>query len=196
MADVVQSIAHASALQVCGWLWIAWIFYWTVSSQFVLKTKKNETFQRLQHTIPTLVGIMTIFYGTEIPALSWGPLYAKGVVNWIGVPVTLAGHLFSIWARIHLGKYWSGTVALKYGHKIVDTGPYRFVRHPIYTGLLSSVLGSAIAAGTIQAFCGFLVMIVGYYIKWKREEKIMRSEFGADYVNYMKRTKAIIPFVY
>jgi protein-S-isoprenylcysteine O-methyltransferase Ste14 len=189
-------MADLSALKVCGWLWMAWIFYWVFSAQFVLKMKKNETFQRLQHTIPTFIGLMTIFYGTEIPELSWGPAYAKGIVNWIGVPVTLAGHAFSIWARIHLGKYWSGTVALKHDHKIVDTGPYRFVRHPIYTGLLTSVLGSAVAAGTIQAFFGFVVMIFGYIIKWKREEKIMLSEFGPAYANYMKKTKAVIPFVY
>lgn len=186
---------YSLPLEICGWLWMAWIFYWVISAQFVLKTKKNETIARLQHTIPTLIGVLTIFYGPGIPPLSWGPLYDIPALAWLGVPVTAAGHAFSIWARVHLGKYWSGTVALKHDHKIVDTGPYRLVRHPIYTGLLLSAFGSAMAAGTKEAFVGFAVMIVGYIIKWKREENLMLQEFGPAYSDYMKRTKTIIPFV-
>lgn len=183
-------------LQVCGALWCGWVFYWVVSAQFTLKMTKNETFQRLQHTVPTLIGILTIFYGHEIQALDWGQLYTNAAVAWLGVFVTAAGHAFSIWARIHLGKYWSGTVALKYEHKIIDTGPYAFVRHPIYTGLLTSALGSAMATGTKEAFAGFAIMILGYIVKWKREEKLMLQEFGLAYADYMKRTKTIIPYLY
>jgi protein-S-isoprenylcysteine O-methyltransferase Ste14 len=177
-------------------LWAGWIIYWIASSQFVLKTKKYETWQRFQHTVPTTIGIVTIFFGPESDVFDWGPLYDIPLVAWLGVLVTGAGHVFSIWARIHLGKYWSGTVALKHDHKIVDTGPYHLVRHPIYTGLLSSAFGSAMAAGTKEAFFGIAVMIVGYVIKWKREEKIMLEEFGPAYADYMKRTKVIIPYLY
>ena len=181
---------------VCCALWIGWILYWLVSSQFVLKTKKNETWQRLQHTIPTTIGVMTIFYGPAIDIFNWGKLYDSVIIGWLGVLVTAAGHAFSIWARIHIGKYWSGTVALKHDHKIIDTGPYGLVRHPIYTGLLSGALGTAMAAGTKEAFFGVAIMIPGYILKWKREEKIMLAEFGQGYADYMKRTKVIIPYVY
>jgi protein-S-isoprenylcysteine O-methyltransferase Ste14 len=183
-------------LHVCGWLWLAWIFYWVVSAQFTLKTKRHETFARLQHTIPTAIGVVTIFNEGRVPELSWGRLHDCAALAWSGVALTVAGHAFSVWARIHLGKYWSGTVALKVDHKIIDTGPYALVRHPIYTGLLTSALGSAIAAGTKEAFVGLFIMIAGYIVKWKREEKIMLSEFGAAYADYMKRTKVIVPFLY
>ncbi len=176
-------------------MWLGWIIYWIASSQFVLKTKKSETWQRL-HFPPTTIGVLTVFFGPGIDIFNWGPLYDGALIGWFGVLVTAAGHGFSIWARIHIGKYWSGTVALKEDHRIVDTGPYRLVRHPIYTGLLSAVLGTAMAAGTKEAFFGFAVMIPGYIIKWKREEKIMLGEFGPAYADYMRRTKVIIPFVF
>jgi protein-S-isoprenylcysteine O-methyltransferase Ste14 len=96
---------------------------------------------------------------------------------------------------VHIGKYWSGTVALKEGHRLVSTGPYSLVRHPIYTGLLAAVLGSAIAAGTWEAFLGFAVMIPAYIIKWRREERLLEGEFGQEYRDYMKKTKAIVPYI-
>ena len=186
---------HFTPINICGLLWLAWMFCWIVSAQFVLKMKKNEHIQRLQHTVPTAFGMLAIFHQGQIPELSWGALYDSAALAWTGVALTATGHAFSGWARVHIGKYWSGTVALKEGHKLVTTGPYAFVRHPIYTGLLTSVLGSAMAAGTREAFAGFAVMIVGYIIKWRREEKLMRQEFGQEYADYMARTKAIIPYV-
>jgi protein-S-isoprenylcysteine O-methyltransferase Ste14 len=191
-----SALAQNLPLHVCGWLWLAWVFFWVVSSQFTLKTKKDETYQRFQHTVPTAIGVVTIFHEGRIPELSLGMLYDGAALAWSGVALTAAGHVFSIWARVHLGKYWSGTVALKVDHKIVDTGPYRLVRHPIYTGLLTAALGSAMAAGTAEAFIGLAIMIAGYAVKWKREEKIMLSEFGPAYADYMKRTKVIIPYIY
>lgn len=104
--------------------------------------------------------------------------------------------MFSSWARIHLGQYWSGTVALKEGHKLVTSGPYRLVRHPIYTGLFMAVLGSAAAAATVEAFVSFAVMLAAYAVKWRREEKLLLGEFGQEYRDYMTRTKALIPYLF
>ncbi len=182
-------------LDICGWLWMAWAFYWVVSANFTLKTKKNETIARLQHTIPTFFGMVAIFHRGSVPALDWGHLHHCIPVAWLGVLITLAGQGFAVWARIHLGKYWSGTVALKENHKLVTSGPYAFVRHPIYTGLLSAVLGSAMAAGTWEALAGFAAMVPAYILKWKREEWVMSREFGTEYDSYKKRTKAILPFL-
>jgi protein-S-isoprenylcysteine O-methyltransferase Ste14 len=183
------------ALLACAWLWAAWAFIWVVTAQFTLKMKKNETVARLQHTVPTFIGLVTVFHNGQVPEIALGQAYDSDILRWMGVAVTILGHAFSIWARKHLGKYWSGTVALKHGHKIIDTGPYALVRHPIYTGLLLASFGSAMAAGTCEAFIGVAIMIPAYWIKWRREEKIMTQEFGAQYTAYMARTKAIIPYV-
>lgn len=181
-------------LQACAWLWAIWLFYWVVSAQFVLKQKKKEGLARIQHTIPTFIGFLCIFH--VLSEEVWlGQAIGSVPVKWAGVALVAAGHLFSVWARIHIGKYWSGTVALKEGHKLVTTGPYALVRHPIYTGLLTSVLGSAIAAGTGEALIGFAVMIPAYVRKWRREERLMEGEFGQEYRDYMKKTKAIVPYV-
>ena len=187
--------AMFTPLDICGWLWMAWALYWVISANFTLKTKKNETIARLQHTIPTFFGMVAIFHRHSVPAIDWGRWHDSAAIAWIGTVITLAGQAFAVWARIHLGKYWSGTVALKENHRLVTSGPYALVRHPIYTGLLSAVLGSALAAGTVEALAGFAVMIPAYILKWKREEWLMSLEFGAEYAAYKARTKAIIPFI-
>jgi protein-S-isoprenylcysteine O-methyltransferase Ste14 len=177
-------------------LWIGWIFVWIVFANFTLKMKRNEGLARLQHTVPTTLGLLLIFHdGPDLAFLSLGRLHDCAALAWFGAALTAAGQGFSIWARVHLGKYWSGTVALKEGHKIVSSGPYAVVRHPIYTGLLSAALGSALAAGTKEAMLGILILFPSYALKWRREEKLMLGEFGAEYEAYRKRTKAIIPYL-
>jgi protein-S-isoprenylcysteine O-methyltransferase Ste14 len=185
----------AAPLHICGLLWAIWIVYWIASAAFTLKTKKNEGIARLQHTAPTAFALFAVFHEGRIPELSWGQLHDIAALAWFGVALTVSGLCFSAWARVHLGKYWSGTVALKEGHRLVDTGPYRLVRHPIYTGLLFAALGSALAAGTVEALAGVVVMVPAYIIKWRREERLMLGELGVAYADYMKRTKAIIPYV-
>ena len=182
-------------LAICSWLWAFWALVWVVSANFTLKTKQYEKIARLQHTVPTTFALIAIFFSRDIPELDWGRLHNSEIIAWLGVVLTALGHGFSFWARRHLGKYWSGTVALKENHKLIDTGPYALVRHPIYTGLLLAVFGSALAAGTVQAVVAFCIMVPAYIIKWRREEKLMRQEFGQEYAAYMQRTKAIIPYV-
>lgn len=182
-----------SPLQFCGLLWTGWIIYWAAAAPFTLKVKQREGLARLQHTVPTAFALLAVFHDGHIPELAWGRLHDLAAIAWLGVLLTLAGHCFSVWARVHLGKYWSGTVALKEGHRIVDTGPYRHLRHPIYTGLLAAALGSALAAGTVEALAAVILMVPAYAIKWRREERLMLGEFGSAYAEYMKRTKALIP---
>jgi len=182
-------------LDICGWLWIGWAFIWIVSANFTLKTKQRETIQRLQHTIPTTFCLIAIFHRGSVPELDWGRAHNSAILSWIGMGLTVVGHAFSIWARAHLGKYWSGTVALKQDHRLITSGPYAFVRHPIYTGLLLAVFGSALAAGTVEAIVSFCIVVPAYIIKWRREERLMRQEFGAAYEEYARNTKAIIPYL-
>lgn len=185
---------YSPPLFLCLAAWVAWVAYWRFMSFFTLRKKKSEGLIALQHGLPTAIGLLLIFHGAFFPELAFENLYA-GAVCWLGVPLTIAGFIFAIWARLHLGKYWSGTVALKHGHKLIDTGPYAFVRHPIYTGLLTAVLGSAIAAGTLEGYIGFFIMVPAYIIKWRREEKLMKQEFGSPWDDYVARTKAIIPYL-
>src|SRR5262249_43201907 len=115
--------------------------------------------------------------------------------GWGMAAVTLAGFLFAWWARIHLGALWSGSVTRKEDHRIVDTGPYGLVRHPIYTGLLAAAFAMAVVKATPIGFAGAVLMTLGYWLKAKVEEGFLRSELGAEgYDAYRKRVPMLIPF--
>jgi protein-S-isoprenylcysteine O-methyltransferase Ste14 len=101
----------------------------------------------------------------------------------------------AVWARLILGRNWSGVITLKEGHELIERGPYRVVRHPIYTGILAMLAGTAIALGYFGGFLGFLLVFVSFWLKLKREEDLMLEHFPAKYAAYQRRVKRIIPFL-
>ena len=131
----------------------------------------------------------------------WMPLFLRIPALWTQSPLaagtglvfTVAGLCFAVWARMHLGKYWSGRITLKENHRVIQTGPYAWVRHPIYSGLILALFGTAITLGTISAYAGFVFMLISFVRKLKIEEIWLRSQFGAEYEAYQNRVKALIP---
>jgi protein-S-isoprenylcysteine O-methyltransferase Ste14 len=107
----------------------------------------------------------------------------------------LVGVAFCFWARAVLGRNWSGTVTLKENHELIVRGPYRLVRHPIYTGLLAMALATAIQRGDIGGILGFLLIAVSFWIKSTHEEEVMLKQFPDQYPAYRERVKRIIPFI-
>jgi len=117
-------------------------------------------------------------------------------LGWAMVALAVAGFLFMWWARIHLGKLWSASVRLKSDHRIVDTGPYAFVRHPIYTGIILAGFASAILRGTAAGFLGAILMTVSWYIKARMEEQFLREQLGTEnYDAYARRVPMLVPFL-
>jgi protein-S-isoprenylcysteine O-methyltransferase Ste14 len=109
--------------------------------------------------------------------------------------LTLPGFGFAWWARVHLGKLWSGSVARKAGHQVVDTGPYAIVRHPIYTGLIAATLVSAVAVGTIVSMLGLGAMILGFWLKARLEERFLVEQLGPQaYDRYCRSVPMLVPF--
>lgn len=125
-----------------------------------------------------------------------GPLWqTPDTIGWVLVALTAGGFLFCWWARIHLGSLWSGWVTKKTGHHVVDTGPYRLVRHPIYTGIILASYATAIEKGTGLALIGAGVMVLGWYIKARLEERFLRQELGREaYDAYAAHVPMLIPF--
>jgi protein-S-isoprenylcysteine O-methyltransferase len=118
--------------------------------------------------------------------------------DWVrvtGAVVCVLGLYVTIWARWTLAGNWSSDVTFKQGHELVKTGPYRFVRHPIYTGLQVMCLGSAIEIGRLRCFLAILVVGIGFWIKLKQEERLMLRHFPDEYPAYRKQVKALVPFV-
>jgi protein-S-isoprenylcysteine O-methyltransferase Ste14 len=112
-----------------------------------------------------------------------------------GVALVAFGLLFTVWARVVLGGNWSGSVTLKQHHEIVRTGPYRWIRHPIYTGLVLAFIGSAVARGEWRGVLAVAIVIAALWRKWRLEERWLMESFGTAYADYRKTTWALIPFI-
>lgn len=112
-----------------------------------------------------------------------------------GSVLTLAGVLFAVWARTTLGRNWSARVTIKHNHELVVRGPYTFVRHPIYTGIITGLLGTALIYGDIRGLMGVLVYALGLWLKSRTEERFMLQQFDGRYAEYRRHTKALVPFV-
>jgi protein-S-isoprenylcysteine O-methyltransferase Ste14 len=117
-------------------------------------------------------------------------------ISWLGVSAVLIGTGLAIWARSSLGGNWSGTAALKEGHILTRSGPYRFVRHPIYTGILAAVLGTALANGSLLALFAVPLCTLSYWLKIHSEERLLLTRFGSDYLQYRQRVKALVPYLF
>jgi protein-S-isoprenylcysteine O-methyltransferase Ste14 len=115
--------------------------------------------------------------------------------GYVGLAIQLACILLTVWARLHLGESWSSKVLVAPGQQLIDTGPYRKVRHPIYTGILGMFVGTAIVTGELHGLIAIVIMAVAYWRKIRVEERLLVSELRDTYEGYRRRTWALIPFL-
>jgi len=179
------------------WAWCAWALYWLVSSIGNKATQRREPLgSRLAYVLPLVLG--GVLLGVRV--LPWAALLGTRLwprsflVYCVGFLILLAGLAFAVWARMHLGRNWSGAVTVKEDHELIRTGPYRFVRHPIYTGILTAVIGTAICSGTLRAALGFALIAAALAYKLRKEEAFMREVFPGQYDTYRGEVPALIPF--
>jgi protein-S-isoprenylcysteine O-methyltransferase Ste14 len=176
-------------------LWLLFAVYWLVSALKRKKTKQRETIaHRLSYILP-IIGAFYLLYNSR-----WGFEWTRKYfvpdtpqVQWAGVAVMLVGLGFACWARVHLGTNWSGTVTLKEGHELIRTGPYRNIRHPIYTGILIGFLGWAIVGGQVRGLVAMAVVWLSFLIKARQEEKFLAQEFGAKFEEHARHTGMFLP---
>jgi protein-S-isoprenylcysteine O-methyltransferase Ste14 len=191
-------VHHAPAIyrQVIGLLWFAWAVYWMVSSiRIKAAVRRESTASRLAHVVPLVVGGVLIGW-RDMP---WGALNLRLwphslLAYGIGLALLVVGLAFAVWARVHLGRNWSGSVTVKEGHELIRSGPYAYVRHPIYTGLITAVLGTAIISGTLRAALGLVIITVSLLRKLRTEEAFMRDTFPGEYQRYCAQVPALLPF--
>jgi protein-S-isoprenylcysteine O-methyltransferase Ste14 len=177
-------------------MWLAWVLYWVVSAATAKATQRRESLgSRLSHVLPLLFGVYLIVWPqVRVPWISDQLLPDVLARYWLATALVALGLGFTVWARIHLGRNWSGSVTQKEGHELIRSGPYAFVRHPIYTGLLAALLGSAIALGEPRGFLGALIVLGAFWRKLRIEEGFMRDLFPGQYERYAAEVPALVPF--
>jgi len=179
-------------------VWIAFLLYWQIKAAGTKTTQRLEpAASRILRALTFLI-VIVLLSTTRIP-LRWlyRELWPSGIWPfWIGAAVTVAGLLFAVWAREHLGSNWSRAVTIKQGHELITTGPYAVVRHPIYTGILTGFLGTAIALSQVRGFICFVLVFLVFWAKLRMEEQWMRSQFGETYATYAHQTAALVPYLF
>jgi protein-S-isoprenylcysteine O-methyltransferase Ste14 len=178
-------------------LWLAWLAYWTIAARNVKATRRQESWiSRLITVVPiVLTAVLLVSRNRNLPWLNVRFLPPAMVFYWLGLLITALGLGFAMWARIHLGRNWSGTVTVKDDHELIRSGPYGLVRHPIYSGLLLAILGTALAFGEWRGLLAFGCLSVAFVLKLRREESFMAEAFPTEYPRYRTEVPALIPFV-
>lgn len=178
-------------------MWLTWALYWWALSRNVKSTARRESVaSRLSHIAPLLLAVVLLWPRSfPFPVLGERFLPPSAWVFWSGAALTLAGLLFTVWARVHLGRNWSGIVTVKEGHELITSGPYSMVRHPIYSGLLLAFAGSAVARGEWRGVLAVALVLWALWRKLGIEERWMREQFADAYRAYSQRVAALIPFL-
>ena len=189
------SVSAHHAFRICGRAWAIWALYWLAMSVVSKRTRRRESpRQRLEHIIPAVIGFLLLFNDDfrwrslarvifpDVPALMLAC-----------VMVTVLGLLFSVWARLALGSNWSGSVTIKDDHKLIRRGPSRFIRHPIYTGMLAALRGTAVTQQQLSGLLGFVIILFALYRKALREESFLSEEFGGAFAEHRQHTGMFLP---
>jgi protein-S-isoprenylcysteine O-methyltransferase Ste14 len=188
-----MSIVHANLI---GALWIAWAVYWVVAARSAKQDRRQESaLSRAGHIVPLGIAAYLLWVPAMPGLLGERFLPDTPAMFQVGLAVTALGLGFAVWARRMLGRNWSGIVTVKQDHELVRSGPYRFVRHPIYTGLLIAFIGTAIARGEWRGIVAVLIVFAAFWHKLKIEERFMIETFGDAYLRYRTEVRALIPFV-
>jgi protein-S-isoprenylcysteine O-methyltransferase Ste14 len=179
---------------ICYILWAAFYVLWLVWALWLKQTERRDFGLAYHfHRVLVIVGFVLIFY--RLPG-RW--LYRRLLTQalWLdvlGIVLTLAGFSFAIWARSYLGRNWSPGVTSKVQHELIRTGPYRWVRHPIYSGLLTAIFGTVLVQGEVRSVLALPLFYTGWKIKSHLEERMMTGTFGSAYTAYASSVGAIFP---
>ncbi|MGQ0533878.1 MAG: methyltransferase family protein [Caulobacteraceae bacterium] len=186
-----------------GVAWLAWVASWLVAAAWTRTTVKRAGYWReFPARLVALIGGVLLFasFATEgsLFAVRWDAVRwdLDERTKWLLFAGVIAGMAFAWWARLHLGALWSGTVTRKQDHRIVDTGPYGVVRHPIYSGILFAVWMTALERERIEPLAGALLLSVGLWMRARLEERFLAEELGSEaYGAYSLRVPMLVPFL-
>jgi protein-S-isoprenylcysteine O-methyltransferase Ste14 len=190
--------------QIVAVCWVIFLLYWFISALSVKSIQETRGWLGGSwYSILYVIGFLFIGnfrflgrFGVPIGILGFILFQHTLVQNIVVIVLLIVGLIIAIVARRTLAGNWSGQVALKKDHVLITTGLYQYVRHPIYTGMLMMILGTALSYGTLGATLGFLIILLGVLVKLNEEEALMTQHFSQEYLSYKQRTKTLIPFIW
>jgi protein-S-isoprenylcysteine O-methyltransferase Ste14 len=179
-------------------LWTAVAAYWIIAAFFVKKTVKREfgAGRMFYILIWSIACIMLFTNDLPVPFLYKPLLFQDFTWKLAGLILCCMGLLFSVWARIYLGRNWSGNITIKKEHELIVSGPYAITRNPIYSGFLLAFFGCAMTLGQMKGYLSLPFIFLGISMKIRIEEKFMRGMFREKYQTYRDQVKRLIPFFY
>lgn len=180
---------------IADYLWGAFFLFLILAALGTKKTQQSESVaSRLSYTVIIALGFGLMFWvnvGVGALDVRWLPQLDAAEIA--GVAIIIVGLAFAVWARLHLKSNWSGVVTVKRDHQLIRSGPYRWVRHPIYSGVILAMAGAAIENGRLRGILGVLLVFIGFWIKSRKEEDFMRQTFGEDYEVYCQSRGSLLP---
>jgi protein-S-isoprenylcysteine O-methyltransferase Ste14 len=185
----------AQLIELLGWMWGGFAVYWVAAPRDRKTEQISEprVYRLVRLSILVITFALLFANWTAIGALGWEflPQY-----RWLasgGFVLAAAGLAIAIWARIHLGQYWSDQVVIKVDHQLIRTGPYAYMRHPIYSGVLLGVAGTALVLDEWRGVLAFFILLTNYAIKAKREENVLAGAFAEEFAEHKKQAGFLLP---
>jgi protein-S-isoprenylcysteine O-methyltransferase Ste14 len=176
--------------------WCVFFVVWLVTAAKAKPTVETQSAAgMLAHRLPVGLGWWLLLFPNFPGDMNRQILPRTEELSIVGAVICVCGLLFTLWARKTLAGNWSSDVTFKQEHELIRSGPYRFVRHPIYTGLLVMFIGTLLHIGQLRCFIGLLLVAIGFWIKLNQEERLMTRHFPEAYPIYRREVKALVPFV-
>jgi len=182
--------------------WLVFVIFWAVSAVGVKRDIDRSSWQQfwLLRIIIIVAVINAIAYSNFARNLNYrfnafSTFSQETQLAALGALLCVIGIGLAIWARVHIGRNWSGVPSIKEGHELVTSGPYRLIRHPIYTGMILALLGSAFATSAWWLVAFFIVTAM-FIWRVRVEESLMTKQFPEQYSEYKKRTWALVPYIW
>jgi protein-S-isoprenylcysteine O-methyltransferase Ste14 len=190
--SIAQSLHFSSAMLASIALICLFSIFWNRAAKSAAPTQSSEsTWSRQFHLIVLNLGVLLLIL--PVPELTRQILPASHLLQALGLAIECAGIVFATWGRHHLGANWSGEVRIATGHQLIRTGPYQFIRHPIYTGFLAMYLGAMLVSGQLHALIAMAIITLAYLRKLHLEEQILSQNFGPAWDDFRRHSWALLP---
>jgi protein-S-isoprenylcysteine O-methyltransferase Ste14 len=173
-------------------LWLLFFLYFVASLRHHIQVKRSVPLPSFERVCLVVAMILVFYPRTHLSFLSVR-FHHSHAIALTGLVFTILGLAFSAWARDVLGRNWSGRVIIQVDHQLITTGPYAWLRHPLYTGLLTAFAGTTLVSGDYGSLLGLFLAVNFFRLKASREEQILEAEFGAGYIAYRANTGSILP---